>query len=314
MRETVLVMGYGACGRAVVDVLRRRDRTVAVAQRSRPSDLPDGVAFHPCDLGDADAVRHAVGGAAQVVLAIGLPYDRRVWQEGWPRAVTNTVEACAAAGARLVFVDDLYMLGPQVVPLREDMPLSDYGAKPAIRSAVTRVWQAAADAGRVKVVALRAPDFYGPDVELSHIGASGLKAVALNKSATLIAPPDMPHDFAYVPDLARAVVTLLEAPDDAFNQVWNMPCAPTRTPREILQLGAAALGHRLKIRTVPLGLLPILGLVSPFLREVSEMRFIFDRPYRVDASKWTRRFWSDVTPFEVGAPATARSFAASATA
>jgi hypothetical protein len=28
----------------------------------------------------------------------------------------------------------------------------------------------------------------------------------------------------------------------------------------------------------------------------------------VDGSKFKRRFWSDVTPFEVGAPATALSF------
>ena len=38
--------------------------------------------------------------------------------------------------------------------------------------------------------------------------------------------PDMPHAFAYVPDIARAAVTLLDAPDDAFNQVWHVPCAP----------------------------------------------------------------------------------------
>ena len=40
------------------------------------------------------------------------------------------------------------------------------------------------------------------------------------------------------------------------------------------------------------------------------MRFLFDRPYRVDARKFCGRFWSDVTPFEIGAPATARAFAA----
>ena len=49
-------------------------------------------------------------------------------------------------------------------------------------------------------------------------------------------------DFAYVPDIARAMVTLPDAPEDAFGQVWNMPCAPTRTPREILKLGADANG------------------------------------------------------------------------
>jgi hypothetical protein len=46
----------------------------------------------------------------------------------------------------------------------------------------------------------------------------------------------------------------------------------------------------------------------PFLRELVEMRFQWDRPYRVDASKWIARFGCEVTSFEEGASATARSF------
>jgi hypothetical protein len=41
---------------------------------------------------------------------------------------------------------------------------------------------------------------------------------------------------------------------------------------------------------------------------MGEMRFQWDRPYRVDSSRFAKRFWSDATPFEVGAPATALWF------
>ena len=109
--------------------------------------------------------------------------------------------------------------------------------------------------------------------------------------------------------ISRAVLTFLDAPDDVFGQVWNMPCALTRTPRQILQLGADALGIKLKMRAVPLWLLPLLGVAVPFMREVADVGFTFDRPYQVDATKFTRRFWADVTPYETGAPATACSFA-----
>ena len=111
-----------------------------------------------------------------------------------------------------------------------------------------------------------------------------------------------------MPDIARAVITLLDAPDDAYGQVWNMPCAPTRTPRDILRLGAQALGVKPKITAVPLWLLPLLGLAAPFMREVADVSFTWDRPYVVDGGKFTRRFGFEVTPFEVGAPATARAF------
>jgi nucleoside-diphosphate-sugar epimerase len=187
------------------------------------------------------------------------------------------------------------------------MPLWDHGAKPAILCQVTRLWMAARD--RVKVAALRCTDFYGPNVPVSHVGASGLGAVAQGKPAMMLAPPGTPHDFAYIPDIARAVLTLLDAPDDAFGQVWNMPCAPTRTPREILQIGADALGVKLRVRAVPLWLLPLMGLFVPFMREVRDVRFTFDRPYIVDGSKFTKRFGFKVTPIEEGAKATALSFA-----
>ena len=307
MNELTSVIGYGPVGCAVVEALTRRGDRVRVSQRSRPANLPATAEFLGCDVLDPVTVRQAVAGATQVVLTVGFPYEGRVWRTSWPKAMTHVLDACEAAGARLVFVDNLYMLGPQTEPLREDMPLTEQGVKPAVRSAVTRLWQEAANAGRVRVAALRAPDFYGPGVGLSHIGDTGLARLARGQSATLIAPPDIPHDFAYVPDIARAVLSLLDA-EDAYGQVWNMPCAPTRTPRELLTLGAKAIGVAPRIRAMPLPLLPMLCLAVPFLREVAELRFTWDRPYVVDAGKFTRRFWSDVTPFEVGVPATIRSF------
>ena len=307
MSET-LVMGLGPVGRATVEALTARGDRVRVAQRSQPKDLPASVGFVPCDVLDEGAVRRVLDGVAQLVLAIGFAYDGKIWREAWPKAMRNVVAAAEAAGTRVVFVDDMYMLGPQDAPLTEDMPLTRQGVKPAVRAEVTRIWQAASGEGRIKFAALRCPDFYGPGVGLSHIGDSGFGRLAQGKTAMLIAPPDTPHDFTYVPDIARAVVSLLDAPDDVYGQAWNMPSAPTRTPREILALGAAAIGVAPKVRSIPLALLPLLGLAVPFLREVAEMRFLFDRPYRIDARKFEARFWSDVTPFEVGASAAARSF------
>jgi nucleoside-diphosphate-sugar epimerase len=309
--KTTVIFGYGPVGRLISQGLLARGESVRIAQRSRPADLPSNAQFASCDILDRDAVRHAVQGVTQVVLSVGFPYDSRTWRTAWPTTMNNIVEVCADAGVRLVFIDNLYQIGPQDEPKREDMPLSNRGNKPAIRAEVTRIWQAASD--RVRVAALRSPDFYGPGVGVSQLGSHAFGQLAKGNAATLIAPPDTPHDFAYVPDVARAAITLLDAPDDAYGQVWNMPCAPTRTPREILLLGADAIGVPLKVRAMPLWLLPVLAPFSRIMKEVMDVGFTFDRPYVVDATKFKRRFWADVTPFEVGAPLTAQSFASSAT-
>jgi nucleoside-diphosphate-sugar epimerase len=200
------------------------------------------------------------------------------------------------------------MYGAQDEALHEDMPLTSKGRKPAVRSLVTRMWQKAAREGRVKWAALRPPDFYGPGVRVSHMGDTGLAAVAQGKTAMMMLTPDLPHDFAYVPDIGRAAVSLLDAPDDAFNQAWHVPCAPALTPKAMLEMGADAAGVKLKTMVLPHILLQLLVPFSSMMREFAEMSFTWTRPYHVDATKFARRFWSDATPFEVGIPATMRSY------
>jgi nucleoside-diphosphate-sugar epimerase len=302
------VFGYGGVGEGTVALLIKQGRSVRVCQRSKPAALPESVEFLRCDVLDADSVSAAVSGLSQVVLAVGLAYVGAVWRESWPRVMTNFIDACAKTGARLIFFDNLYMYGPQTTPLTEATPLQPVGVKPATRVAITRLWQAASAAGRLKVAALRAPDFYGPGVPLTHLGDTSLGALAHGGRAMVIGSPDTPHDFAYVPDCARAMVSLLDAPDDAFGQAWHVPSAPTRTPRQIIALAAAALGVAPRVVGMPPALLRPLGLFMPALGELAEMRFQWDRPYRVDSSRFAARFWSDATPFEIGVPATALWF------
>jgi len=57
-------------------------------------------------------------------------------------------------------------------------------------------------------------------------------------------------------------------------------------------------------------MLRLLGVFAPMVREMIEMRFTWNRPYHVDATKFARRFWSDATPLEVGIPAAMRSYRA----
>ena len=246
----------------------------------------------------------------QFVVAIGFPYVGAVWRDAWPRAMANFVAASKATGARMVFIDNLYMYGPQTAPLVETMPLADYGWKPAARSAATRIWMDAAAAGEARVAALRAPDFYGPGVGQSYLGDTSIGKLARGKPAVFVGSPDVLHDYAYVPDIARAATTLLAAPDSAFGQAWHVPRAPTRTTRDILRIAAEVLGVKLRISAMPAWMLGASAMFSPFLGELTEMRFQWDRPYRVDASRFASAFWSDATPFETGVRETALAFRA----
>ncbi len=308
MAGRVAIFGYGPVGQATAARLLAEGREVVVAQRHMPQSLPKGAAFMPADALDAESVAKIVREAEQIVVAIGFAYVGAVWREAWPQAIGNFVAACKTTGARMVFIDNLYMYGPQTAPLVETMPLADFGVKPAARTAATRVWMKAAAAGEARIAALRAPDFYGPGVGQSYLGDTSIGALARGKPAVFVGSPDVLHDYAYVPDVARAASTLLSAPDSAFGQAWHVPCAPTRTTRDILKIAANALEVRLRISALPAWMLGPSAMFSPFLRELIEMRFQWDRPYRVDASRFAHAFWSDATPFETGVRDTALAF------
>jgi nucleoside-diphosphate-sugar epimerase len=307
MSGLVTVFGYGAVGRPIVEMLAARGDRVRVAQRHAPADLPAGAEHVKCDVLDAQDVKRALEGASQAVLAVGFTYDARLWKTVWPRTMTNMVESCAEAGVRLVFIDNLYQLGPQNSARTEDMPLATTGEKPVILAEVTRIWWAARD--RVRVAALRCTDFYGPGVPVSHLGATAFGELAKGRPAQLLVPADTPHDFAYVPDIARAALMLLDAADSDYGQVWNMPCAPTRTPRALLAMGATSLGKRLRVWAVPFVVLRPIGLFYRFAREVADVGFTWDRAYVVDGAKFGKRFGFQPTPFEIGVPETMRAFA-----
>jgi len=303
-----VIFGYGVAGRAIADRLAAAGRPVRVAQRSRPADLPAGMEFFRCDVVDRAEVMAAAAGASRIVIATGFAYDTRIWAECWPRAMAHFLAAAEATGAPTLFFDNMYMYGPQDTPIREDTPFAPWGGKPAVRRAISEMWQTASKQGRVRMSALRVSDFYGPGVTNSHLGELLFGRLAAGRAAQFAVPIDHPHDVAYLPDAARAAYTLLDAPEDAWGEVWLMPCAETRTLREVVTIAAAAMGRSPRIQQVPAFLQPVLRMIMPILREVYDARFLFDRPYHIDGTKFTTRFWSDVTPIETGIGETARDF------
>ncbi len=305
--KRIVVFGYGPVGRETASVLSARGDDVLVAQRAAPKTLAAGVIFKSCDVTDAESVAAACAGREIVICTVGFRYAARVWARAWPAAMKAMLGACESVGARFVFADNLYMYGPTTAPLTETMPLTRYGQKPRIRAEITRMWQDADAAGRLRAVAVRASDFYGPDVPNSVL-SMGVSSLVAGKAALVPYSPDHPHDFAYVPDFARAIVTLCDAPDDAYGQAWHVPNAPTRSLRELLALAAKIAGVPLRMLVIPPWLQPILGIVVPELRELIEMRFQTDRPYRVDAGKFRARFGQEATSFEDGLAATIRFY------
>ena len=300
-RDKITVAGYGPVGRELVKRLSKRGDQIVVVQREKPRSLPENVQLVNADLENFDATQAALASSDVVVCTVGLPYVAKVWARVWPSIMRNLLDACSKSSARFVFADNLYAYGPQTRPLTEDMPSTTYGQKPRVRGVITRLWQQAHNDGKVKAVAVRAADFYGPAAPTSVLTSYGVVRLLKGKPALSPYPPDNPHDFSYIPDFARALETLIDAPDDAYGQTWHVPNPrPTHSLRELLTMAANMIGVPPRVQVLSPVLATILSLFRSDVRELKEMRYQWDQPFIVDSSKFMKRFWSDPTPFEEG--------------
>lgn len=292
-----VVLGAGPVGVALIDRLVADGVETRVVTRSGQATVPTGVEVVAADVSDSARAIKACKDSRIVYSCVGLSYQG--WPEKWPPMMAGMLDGAEAAGARFVFMDNCYMYGPVTVPMTEDLPLTSYGNKPATRAKITRMWQQAHESGRVEAASVRASDFYGPGVSLAALGDLSIGRMAKGKSAQVVGDVDHPHSFAYVPDIARALVSVGDA-DDAMGQAWNVPNAPDMTVRQILQMFADEFGTPLKIQTMPKPLMSVLGLFNADVRELKEMLYQWQRPFHVDATKFSTRFWSDPTPWDQG--------------
>jgi nucleoside-diphosphate-sugar epimerase len=111
----------------------------------------------------------------------------------------------------------------------------------------------------------------------------------------VIGDPDMPHTYTFIPDIGENLVGLGER-DDALGRVWHLPSPETRTTRDVVALVYQAAGTRPRLKVTPTWQMRALGLVNRTVREINEMRYEFDEPFIVDASRAETELGLRATP------------------
>ena len=141
-----------------------------------------------------------------------------------------------------------------------------------------------ATAEGVKTVILRAGDFYGTDKVGTWLDQ--MIATKIDKgSFSWPGPYDLPHAFAYLPDLADAFVRLAERANELpmFSQ-FNFE-GHTLTGEEFARAAERAAGRKLARKRVSWTLLNVIGVFSPILREVVKMNYLWFTPHSLSGAK-----------------------------
>jgi len=258
-------------------------RVKGLARGRKGAELPLDVEWIKADATDRSALVHACSGADVVLNALNPQYTE--WDQKVLPMAENVIAACEASGATQLLPGNVYNFGHGVcLQMREDMPELASTPKARIRIAMEELFRRRAEKSGVQTIVLRAGDFYGgtkPGSWLDLLILSKLKRNVFTWPGAM----DMPHAFAYLPDLGRGFVALADVRENlpAFDRFHF--AGHTLSGSEMLAAAEDVLGHGLQRRGVPWALFRAGGLFMPMLREIATMSYLWRTPHSLDGSK-----------------------------
>jgi nucleoside-diphosphate-sugar epimerase len=312
-RPLVLVLGAnGRFGAAAVHAFSGAGWQVLAQMRRAPvAPLPAGATVLTTPLHDTAALAAAAADARAVVHAVSPPYTR--WDAELLPLARQGMAVAETLRARFMLPGNVYHYG-QTMPalLSEDTPVHPSTAKGRQRLELEAEMQARAAQGRMQAVVVRAGDFYGGG-RGSWLDLVIVKSLAQGK-LVYPGPLDLPHAWAYLPDLARAFVALADRPSaPAFESLHFAGHA--LSGRELLAAIARvadALGWSApagwRQGGMPWGLIRAGGLVFPMWRELDRMSYLWRVPHALDGRALARAVGPlPTTPIEAALAAALRA-------
>jgi len=283
--KTIVILGAaGRIGDAAARAFVEAGWQVrGMARGAKLNQLAPGVQPIEVDAFDRDALIEACRGADVILNALNPQYTE--WAEKVLPMAENVIAAAAATGATHMLPGNVYNFGYDIrVGTREDDPEIASTEKAEIRIAMEGLFRRFSAERGVQTIILRAGDFFGgtkPESWLDLIILAKLKKGIF----TWAGPADIPHAFAYLPDLGRAFVALAEKRQELGKFERFHFAGHTLTGTEMKAAAEAAVDRRLSQRGVPWTLLRAAGLVNPMLREVAKMSYLWRTPHSLDGRK-----------------------------
>jgi hypothetical protein len=117
------------------------------------------------------------------------------------------------------------------------------------------------------------------------------------KGVQLLGGIDHLHSWTAPADVATLMRTVATEPK-AWGKAWHVPSNAPKTQREVVMDIAKELGlAEVKVGSVSRGILTILGIFNPMIRELNNGSYQFNAPFVIDDSVTRRTFSIAPTPW-----------------
>jgi nucleoside-diphosphate-sugar epimerase len=285
MTSRILVLGAaGRVGAAAAAAFREAGWMVSSLVRPGTARrAPRGTEIIEADALDHDAIARAADGADVVLHALNPAIT--AWSKQALPLAYSAVTAAERAGATLIFPGNIYNYGsPMPALIDETTPMRASSHKGRIRIAIEDRLQEAAEERGVRTIILRAGDFFGGGGHGSWLDLVIAKDITRLK-LVYPGPLDVVHSWAYVPDLAAAMVRLAAVRDTLRPfEVFGFP-GHAVTGEQFTRALAKAVRNRLRVKRMSWWLIHALSPFMPLPRELSELAYLWNEPHRISGDK-----------------------------
>ncbi|MGW3608399.1 NAD-dependent epimerase/dehydratase family protein [Micromonospora sp. NPDC005163] len=289
-----VIVGTGPVGTATALLLAERGERVRVISRRGAGPEHPAIERIAADAADADRLSVLTDGAQALYNCANPAYHR--WPIDWPPLAGALLAAAERTGAVLATVGNLYRYGPVDGPMTEQTPPNATGTKGRVRNQMWADALAAHRAGRVRATEVRGSDYIG--VGGTSLAMMVLPRVLAGQRVFLPVNWDAPHTWTYIADVARTLVAAA-AEERAWGRAWHVPSAPAAPMRELATRAATLAGTPTpKLIRMPYPVLWLGGLTNPFIRELRETAYQFDRPFLMDSTATTATLGVEPTPLD----------------
>ena len=307
---SVLILGAtGSIGYAVAANLLARQWPVTILVRNRAkaeSLFPNEptLTIVEGDVQDAPLLNQLAVDKQYIFHGINYPYNQ--WFGNMDTATQKVIDAASQGGtnggqATIVFPGNVYNFGNSKEPIREDSKTNPCTRKGQLRVAIESTLEQAAEAGKCRVINVRLPDFWGPNV--LNDGIRPVFENALNgESLPWLLTVDVPHQSVYTNDaaeiiarlIARDCTTKMTGKSNPY-EVWNYGGTTLPSIRSWFEQISELAGKPLKMQVYSRFLITVLGVFMPVLREVKEMLYLYENTVVLDDKK-VRSLFPDFQP------------------
>ncbi|WP_266202878.1 NAD-dependent epimerase/dehydratase family protein [Pontibacter kalidii] len=236
------------------------------------------------DAQDVELLKKLGAAATHIFHGVNYPYGK--WEGNMERVTQNVVEAAAINKATIFFPGNIYNFG-LTRTITEETPQKPSTKKGAIRVKLEQLLRQAAAQGKCRVVTLRLPDFWGPNV-LNEGIAPIFRGALKGKPMPWLYRNDIPHQLVYTPDAAHAFYELAKLPlQDAYTE-YNYAGEVVASIKEWQAQIAQAAGTEAWYKVYPGWLFRLMGLFSTNMREISEMGYLWQNTILLNDDKLRR--------------------------